>query len=89
MEHEYVVPEEGEVRLFSDVVALFIDATERYVGKHEMEFENENIKDPKFSRLEVMPEERKMVLNWKEGEIPANHPLYVEILGLAVRLERA
>jgi hypothetical protein len=39
MEHEYVVPTENEVGLFVDVVALFIEATSRYVARHEFEMD--------------------------------------------------
>jgi hypothetical protein len=82
-EHEYAIPVESEVRLFSDVVALFIEATNRNVVEHGWDFYG-----PGGFSIGFAPSEGKMVFkrgNSARGELPASDPSYVEIVGLAVR----
>jgi hypothetical protein len=86
MEHEYEVPAENEVRLFLDVVALFIEATDRYIGERDWDFHNGSLELGSLT-IAVKPTEQKIVLNG-QVDVPASDPNYVEILGCAVRLDR-
>jgi hypothetical protein len=87
MEHEYVIPAENEVRLFVDVVALFIEATASYIAEEDWEFRSGD----EFVVIEVIPHEERMRLRAARGEISvaAADGMYQAILGAALRLARA
>jgi hypothetical protein len=82
-EHDYVIPSESEVRLFCDVVALFIEATDWYIGSHSWNFFTPN---GGFS-LKVDAPNETIILN-RDVEVHATDPRYREILGLAIPLVR-
>jgi hypothetical protein len=84
MEHEYVTPAENEVRLFCDVVAFFIEATDWYIGLHEWEFEASE----GGVIVEIKPEEEKITLN-RQVDLAATNDDYIEILCVAIPLARS
>jgi hypothetical protein len=89
-EHEYAIPVETEVRLFSDVVALFIEATNRYIREFTWDFSTDD--DALTTRVSIRIEAAEgkvyLLLPGDKGnaQLPASDPMYVEMLGLAVPL---